>query len=153
MQGSSKRLSVTQRTATFLTHTLTHTHTHTLINSPAKPLYRCQGTFSFKCCYHTYLRFIHSKAYAPLHKSTHTHTHTHTHTLRHFSMKRRESGSARRGEGKKEHILVHSWTHTCRHTHTRARTHTHTHTHTLRCMQVFTAKSSLMHYPGKRIYL
>ena len=64
MQGSSKRLSVTQRTVTFLTHTF--------INSHSKPLYRCQGTFSFKCCYHTYLCFIHSKT---LHSAARTHTH------------------------------------------------------------------------------
>lgn len=62
-QGSGKRLSVTQRTATYLTHTF--------INS--KPLYRCQGTFSFKCCYHTYLCFTHSKT---LHSAAQIHAHT-----------------------------------------------------------------------------
>lgn len=58
IKGSSKWLSVKQKTATFLTHSF-------------KPLYRCQGAFSFKCCYHTYLFYLFPKI-------THTRMHTHT---------------------------------------------------------------------------
>lgn len=95
--GGGKWLSVTQRTVTFLTHTF--------INSHSEPLYRCHGTFSFKCCYHTYLSFNHSKT-------------LHTNTTR-----RRESGSAR-SKGRKIDIFVHSNAH--RHTHSPSLTHTHT---------------------------
>lgn len=94
--GGGKWLSVTQRTATFLTHTF--------INSHSEPLYRCHGTFSFKCCYHTYLSFNHSKT-------------LHTNTTR-----RRESGSAR-SKGRKIDIFVHSNAH--RHTHSPSLSHTH----------------------------
>lgn len=60
--GSSKRLSVTQRTATFLTLSF--------INSHSKPLYRCHGTFSLKCCYRTHLQFF---SFRNITLATHTH--------------------------------------------------------------------------------
>lgn len=91
--GSSKRLSVTQRTATFLTLSF--------INSHSKPLYRCHGTFSLKCCYRTHLQFFFSFRNITLATRTHTHE------------QRGGNGSAhRRGREKETYSCTHGRTHT-----------------------------------------